>query len=176
MRFERLSNQEHPMYKKAMELYSASFPLHEQRESASQAKILSDDEYYFSLIYNEDVFVGLVLYWQTNSFLYIEHFCILPEMRNKKYGQKTLELLEEREKTMILEIDPPVDVVSVRRKAFYERSGFIENPYSHQHPPYHKESSGHNLVIMSFPDQITQTQYDSFKHYLEHHVMEDVFS
>lgn len=30
----------------------------------------------------------------------------------------------ERKKTVILEIDPPNDEVSVRRKAFYERAGY----------------------------------------------------
>lgn len=113
MRFERLSSKEHPMYQKAMELYSISFPPHEQREPASQGKIVTDDEYHFTLIYDEDLFIGLVLFWETKSFLYVEHFCILPEMRNKKYGQKALKLLAQRQKAVILEIDPPVDTISI---------------------------------------------------------------
>ena len=176
MQLERLTNERHPMYKKALELYRISFPLHEQREATSQMKVLSDDEYYFSLIYDDNVFVGLVLYWETDKFVYVEHFCILPEMRNKKYGQTVLELLGQYGKTVILEIEPPVDEISVRRKGFYERSGFVENPYSHIHPPYHRGNKGHNLVIMSFPDKITQAEYDFFKHHLDHHVMENVFS
>lgn len=139
-------------------------------------KILSDEEYYFSLIYDEAVFVGLVLYWETEDFIYVEHFCILPELRNKKYGQTVLELLGQRGKTVILEIDPPVDMISVRRKGFYERSGFVENSYSHIHPPYHEGNTGHKLVVMSFPDKITQTEYDFFKHHLDHRVMENAFS
>lgn len=174
MRFERLSSREHPMYQKAMELYSISFPLHEQREPASQGAIITDDEYHFTLIYDEALFIGLVLYWETKDFIYIEHFCILPEMRNKKYGQKVLELLERRQKTVILEIDPPVDAISIHRKGFYERCGFVENPYAHIHPPYHKGNLGHTLVILSYPSGITQAQYDTFQHYLEKHVMGDV--
>ncbi len=176
MRFERLSSKEHPMYQKAMELYSISFPPHEQREPASQGKIVTDDEYHFTLIYDEDLFIGLVLFWETKSFLYVEHFCILPEMRNKKYGQKALNLLAQRQKTVILEIDPPVDTISIHRKGFYERCGFVQNPYSHIHPPYHKRNTGHNLVILSYPGRITQAQYDAFQYYLEKHVMENAFS
>lgn len=176
MRFERISNIEHPMYEKALELYSISFPAHEQRESVSQTQILSDGEYYFSLIYDEDIFVGLLLYWETLDYIYVEHFCILPEMRNNHYGQKSLELLGQRKKTVILEIDPPSDAVSVRRKGFYERNGFVENPYSHAHPPYHKGNVGHTLVVMSSPTSITRTEYDDFKHYLDYYVMKDVFS
>lgn len=176
MRFERLSTRDHPMYEKALELYGISFPTHEQREATSQMKILRDDGYHFSLIYEDVSFIGLVLYWETNDFIYVEHFCILPEMRNRKYGQKVLEHLCQRDKTVILEIDPPVDVISVRRKRFYERNGFVENQYFHVHPPYHRGNVGHNLMIMSFPEKITQAEYDVFKNYLEHHVMDTVFS
>lgn len=176
MRFERLTDKKHKMYKKALGLYRSSFPLHEQREAASQTKILNDDEYHFSLIYDNDVFVGLVLYWETETFIYVEHFCILPELRNKKYGQKALEFLGQCGKTIILEIDPPVDVIALRRKGFYERSGFVENPYPHVHPPYHNGNNGHALVLMSCPEKITQAEYDSFKHYLDCRVMEGVFS
>ena len=176
MRFERLTNEKHEMYKKALELYSISFPSHEQRDIVSQTKILNDDDYYFNLIYDEEAFVGLALCWETKSFVYVEHFCILPEMRNKKYGQKVLQLLRQNGRMVILEIDPPVDVLSIRRKRFYERGGFVENPYFHVHPPYRRENSGHTLVIMSFPKTIPQAEYDAFKYYLEHHVMKDVFS
>lgn len=176
MRLERLTGKTHKMYEKSMELYYASFPFHEQREEASQIKILADGEYHFSLVYDENVFVGLILYWETERFIYVEHFCILPEMRNKNYGKRTLECLGEWGKTVILEIDPPVDTISVRRKGFYERSGFVENPYPHVHPPYHKGTAGHELVIMSFPDRITQREYDGFRQYLDHRVMKCVFS
>ena len=76
MRFERLTNEKHEMYKKALELYSISFPSHEQRDIVSQTKILNDDDYYFNLIYDEEAFVGLALCWETKSFVYVEHFCI----------------------------------------------------------------------------------------------------
>ena len=56
MRFERLTNEKHEMYKKALELYSISFPSHEQRDIVSQTKILNDDDYYFNLIYDEEAF------------------------------------------------------------------------------------------------------------------------
>lgn len=175
MHFERLTDPGHPMYKAAMALYGGSFPLHEQREKASQERILHDEEYFFNLIYDEDAFVGLILCWESEPFIYVEHFCILPEMRNKRYGQKALAHLGQRGKTVILEIDPPVDPISIRRKGFYERCGFVSNPYSHIHPPYHKGNEGHKLVVMSLPDRITQAGYDAFKHYLEERVMADVF-
>lgn len=88
MKFERITDAENSMYEKALELYRASFPLHEQREAASQARILGDEAYHFNLIYDGDIYVGLLLCWETRDFIYVEHFCILPEMRNRAIWPK----------------------------------------------------------------------------------------
>ena len=175
MRFERITDTGHEMYKKAMELYADSFPPHEQREAKSQAAILGDDEYHFALACDDDTFVGEALYWEWDGYIYIEHLCILPEMRNKAYGGKVLELLAVKNKKVILEIDPPVDDISIRRRGFYERSGFTENPYPHVHPPYHRGNKGHELVVMSRPGKLSAAECDCFWDYLNGHVMKDVF-
>lgn len=175
MKLKNIRSIEHPMYSKALRLYKASFPFHEQREALSQERILSCQEYNFGLIYDEDVFVGLALYWETESFVYIEHLCILPEMRNRQYGQRLLAAMTEKKKTIILEVDPPVDEISRRRKSFYERCGFVENHFPHIHPPYHRRNKGHELVIMSCPEGLSQKDYDSFSFYLRETVMDSVF-
>ena len=176
MHLDRITSSIHPFYKQALELYQVSFPFHEQRESASQEAILSNDLYHFDLIYDEDSFVGLVLYWEQSDYIYIEHFCIQPELRNRHYGQRALSLLQEKRKIIILEIDSPIDAISIRRKGFYERCGFVENPYSHIHPPYHKGNTGHELVIMSNPRLILQSEYDSFNSFLKRIIMNNVFA
>ena len=174
MYFERITDARYPMYRTAIELYQKSFPLHEQREKTSQERILRHPDYHFTLVYDEKVLVGLVLYWEA-AFLYVEHFCILPELRNRHYGQRILAELGKQGKTIILEIDPPVDEISARRKGFYERCGFAENPYPHVHPPYHQENRGHELVVMSCPKEITPEEYDAFSEYLNGEVMEGAF-
>ena len=173
MHFEHITSKHHPMYEKARELYHISFPWHEQRESASQNAILGNEAYHFDLVYDGETFVGEVLYWEIADFLYIEHFCILPKMRSRRYGQKVLSMLQG--KPLILEIDPPQDEISMRRKGFYQRCGFTANPFSHVHPPYHKDAEGHELVVMSRPRQLTQGEYDTFRRGLEAMVMKDVF-
>lgn len=175
IRFERLTNPEHPMYPQAMALYRQSFPYHELREPLSQARILFDPAYRFLLIYDGEMFVGLLLYWEAEDFLYVEHFCILPELRNRRYGQKVLEELRRHPKTVILEIDPPEDAISIRRRGFYERNGFCENPYAYTHLPYHLGDTGHRLVIMSAPEPIGEETYASFLRFLKERVMVDAF-
>lgn len=175
MHFERVTGENHPLYPKAVTLYGVSFPPHEQREGESQKRILEDPAYHFTLIRDGDDFVGEILYWETETFLYVEHFCIEPDKRGRRYGQRALSLLGRQGKTVILEIDPPVDEISIRRKGFYERCGFTANPWPHIHPPYHRGNRGHGLVVMSCPQPITESAYDAFSAYLNTHVMADVF-
>lgn len=169
--FVRFASQNEDIFHEAMGLYQKSFPYHEQRECASQQKILREEEYHFDLIYQEDRFIGLLLYWETQGFLYVEHFCIDPGMRNHGYGQAALDLLKKRGKTVILEIDPPADEKSFRRQAFYKRAGFRENAFRHVHPPYHQGNPGHALVVMSFPQELSQMEYGQFASYLDGKVM-----
>lgn len=176
MRLERLTTPEHPMYPQARELYALSFPFHEQREDASQRQIMGRSDYQFHLIYDQNLFTGLLLCWETADFIYVEHFCIRPDLRNQKYGQRTLELLLRRGKTVILEIDPPVDAIAQRRKGFYQRLGFQANPYPHIHPPYHTGCSGHPLVVMSCPALLTEEEYHGFDRYLKDMVMDGAHS
>lgn len=68
MILKRITNILHPMYCEALKLYKTSFPYHEQREERSQEEIIKADDYYFDLIYDEDVFVGLILYWEQEQF------------------------------------------------------------------------------------------------------------
>lgn len=176
MRLERLKTIEHRLYGKAMELYRQSFPYSEQRETLSQEKILNDEAYYFYLVHDEEIFAGLLLCWETEEFVYIEHLCVFPEMRNKRYGQRILKLLKKQtEKRIVLEIDPPIEEIAVRRKGFYERNGFRENPYEHKQMPFHKGEQPSPLRIMSYPDLLSRDEYDRLNDYLQNHVMADVF-
>lgn len=173
MEFERITTPEHPLYAEAIGLYKISFPAHEQRESASQEEILSHPAYHFTAVCDGGTFVGEALYWDIGGAHYMEHLCVAPAMRNRRYGQRILEAL--RDKPLILEIDPPVDNISRRRRSFYERCGFVENPYPHIHPPYHKGSAGHELVVMSYPKALAPDKYEAFREALESTVMARVY-
>ncbi len=120
--FERIRNKIHPAYDCALELYQGSFPIHEQREELSQAKILCDNAYHFEVIYDAEVFIRLVLYWETANYIYIEHLCILPEMRDKQYGQKTLSIINKKQKIIILEIDPPKSMKYPKEERLFMRN------------------------------------------------------
>lgn len=171
MRFERLTDTHDERYNASRALYAVSFPYHEQRGDGAQAAALASADYRFELIYNGDAFVGLMLCWETEGFIYVEHFCTAPEIRGRGIGAAALSLLAQSGKKIILEIDPPVDEISRRRRNFYERAGFAENPFAHVHTPYHAGFSGHPLVVMSYPGALTEAEYRRFDDYLKNVVM-----
>ena len=171
--FIRAADTGNPHYHQAMGLYAQSFPYHEQREPSSQAAILANPDYHFDMIFDRDVFVGLILSWQTEGFIYVEHFCIMPGLRGRGYGSRALARLGSLGKTVVLEIDPPVDAVSIRRKRFYEAAGYTANPYPHVHPPYHAGVKGHPLVVMSRPRGLSEAEYEAFRLYLNDAVMRE---
>ena len=175
MKFVRLTDVNDPMYSQALNLYKNSFPYHELREDDSQFRIMKNDEYHFCLIYDGDEFIGDIFYWETEDFIYVEHFCISEEKRNKNYGRRALESFGAG-KTVILEIDPPEDDISIRRKGFYELCGFRINEFNHVHPPYHNSCKPHALKIMTRPEMIDENMYDKFNSYLSDVVMKDVYS
>ena len=166
MEWRRLTQPEEPAFGRAMALYEASFPRHEQRLPDEQRAVLSHPEYHFIQLFDGAEFVGLLLYWEAEDFRYVEHFCVRPELRGRRYGAKALEELGRDGKTVVLEIDPPVDDIARRRQGFYQRCGFAVNPYPHVHPPYRPEYPGHELVVLSSPRALTPAEYGAFACYL----------
>lgn len=151
MEIRRITQTSDPLYEQAMALYTISFPFHEQRQALSQSQILQQDAYHFDVICDNGEFVGEILYWDIADALYIEHFCVSPAMRNRHYGQRILSAYQST--PLILEIDPPVDALCLRRKGFYERCGFTENPYAHVHPPLSPRESGAQACRHEFPGE-----------------------
>ena len=173
MEFLDLTHPGDPRFDTAFQLYESSFPLHERRTRSAQAARLSHPEYRFTLVYEQAQFQGILLYWEGPGFRYVEHFAISPQLRGTGVGSRVLEKLLGQGVPVILEIDPPVDEISIRRKGFYLRCGFVENPYPHIHPPYRARFSGHPLVVLSAPEQLTQEEYSRFSEYLAQVVMSD---
>ena len=173
MDFIRLTDPSNPRFGTASSIYEQSFPLHERRTRAAQAARLTHPEYRFTLLEEDGRLLGILLYWEGPGFRYVEHFAIAPELRGGGAGSRILAEFTGQGVPVILEIDPPVDGVSIRRKGFYLRCGFRENPFPHVHPPYRAGFRGHSLVVLSAPGPLSQGEYDRFAAYLTQTVMSD---
>lgn len=166
MRLERLSPSNIHLYDKALALYRSAFPVEERRDTPAQHRILEKSDYHFDLIRTGDDFIGIMLYWETDSFVYLEHFATLPELRGQGHGSKALELLKKKNKLLLLEIEPPVDDMTQRRYGFYLRNGLLMNPIYHIQVKYFLGARDLELKILSYPRLLEIEEYRAIYEYL----------
>lgn len=171
MDFIRLHSADGSRFQTLFALYEQSFPLHEQRLLRDQLDALRHPEYHCCAVEENGALCGLLWYWEAASFLYVEHFAILPERRGQGDGSRALRRLRQSPKQVILEIDPPEDEVSLRRRDFYLRAGFCENAAQHIHPSYRKACAPHRLTLLSAPAPLEQVEIEAFQSYLRETVM-----
>ena len=171
MEFIRLRNVSSELFTHSWEHYKTSFPENEQRTLGAQTALMPEEDYYCCVITDNGSAVGSILYWQSGTVIYVEHFFIYPAVRGGGIGARSLRHLMGKACTVILEIDPPKDSISIRRRAFYERCGFTANPFRHLHPPYRTGYAPHSLVIMSAPEALSEKQYGNFYAFLCRRVM-----
>ena len=111
-----------------------------------------------------DLFVGLVFWWLADEgYAYLEHLAVEPVLRGHNYGARILYDLCRRAGRVILEIDPPEDEISRRRRGFYERNGFVYNEYDYIHPSYLRPPQPHRLMVMSYPEAISPAEFEAFR-------------
>lgn len=140
----------------AYRLYEASFPPCERRSERDYDAALADGRLHAESVWDGDLFVGLVFWWLADEgCAYLEHLAVEPVLRGHNYGARILHDLCRRAGRVILEIDPPEDEISRRRRGFYERNGFVYNEYDYIHPSYLRPPQPHRLMVMSYPEAIS---------------------
>ncbi len=170
----RLTDTNDPLFAPVWEIYTASFPICEQRTLAHQQTAFRSPDFHFLAYYEGNIPVGLIGYWEIDDYLYIEHYAINPTLRGGGYGSRILEeMIRHTDRTVILEIDDVTDEISTRRLHFYQRLGFVLNPYLHPLHRYREGAEHQNAVlkILSYPTAIDSTTYERFNHDLETIVM-----
>lgn len=171
MEFIRINSKEDKYFDDAMKIYEASFPIFEQRTLKNQIEALENEMYYSSIICENGKLIGIVFYWKYGKYTYIEHLAISPSLRGKNYGSKILRDFCKDNKDTILEIDNPIDEISIKRLKFYSKIGFKLQDFEHIHPPYRQEYDGHYLKVLSFNRDLSKEEYEEFNTFLKTKVM-----
>ncbi|WP_228005850.1 GNAT family N-acetyltransferase [Xenorhabdus sp. BG5] len=125
----------------------------------------------FMQLINVDVFVGFIGAWQFEDTFYIEHIAISSSLRGQGYGKRVLDAFCTKHSKVVLEIDPVVDEISSKRLRFYQQCGFVTHEILHYHPSYHPDREPHELVVLSYPEQLSKQSYQVFKNCLNNQVM-----
>lgn len=156
-------------YAECVKVYEESFPYEERRDTEEMSRYLSDPRFHFTVFFEEheeDSPVGFFTFWDFGSgWLYGEHFAVNPSRRGHGTGAAILSYLKEMDIPMIFEIEPPYEdnCMTIRRKLFYERNGFILNPYEHVQPAYHEDSQPVPMRIMTWPYVFSEDEYIKFR-------------
>jgi GNAT superfamily N-acetyltransferase len=166
MQLKRLLNVDHEFFNQAFELYQSAFPLLERRDKEEQERIFAKPDYHYDIILQNDQFIGIMLYWETENFIFLEHFSTLEHLRGKGYGSSALSLLKQKGKPVLLEIEPPISRLTQRRYQFYCRNGFILNPHFHIQAKFRVNDDDLQLKILSYPNVLSQEDYQSFYTYM----------
>lgn len=169
MQLQRLDAQ-HPLFDVSMTLYEQSFPANERRTRADHIRALQEPDFRPLGAVEDGRLLALAFCWDTPGFRYFEHFAVQPELRSGGIGGAILERLLQTDKPFILEIEPPEDELTCRRKRFYERHGLRAQPYAHVQLPFQGSAPIVPLVIMARPD-ISAAQCTEFQQFLRTHVV-----
>lgn len=110
-------------------LLEASFPPEEYRARDDQRRALDDPAYHPYVLADEsDTARGLVTVWDFDSFAFIEHLAVAPELRCGGRGAALLhDAFARHPKRFCLEVEPPETELARRRIGFYTRSGLSLN-------------------------------------------------
>ena len=139
-----------------------AFPYEERRDYSDQKECLENKYFKFFEIYDCDLAVGFTALWVFENFVFIEHIAIDEDKRGSGYGSKAIELIKEKyNKPLILEAEAPVTEQQIKRIKFYNRLGFNVNSFNYTQPSYHG-GEGVPLLILSYPNKLTDEEFDEF--------------
>lgn len=120
-------------------LYVDSFPESERRDRSRLLSMIDGNQCMnlCSIIDDGGEVAGLLVYWDFDRFIYLEHFAIFPSMRNHGIGRKLLEhLFSKTDKVIFLEAEPDDTEMAKRRIGFYCRNGFEVVKKDYVQPSY----------------------------------------
>ncbi len=108
------------------------FPIEEMKSKEHMDMLLKEKG---DVYYKDESDDHVLMYAEFNSFLFIDYVWVSANARGKGTGHKLIEKLKEKDKPIILEVEPVDydDTDTAKRLHFYKREGF-----------YHAQSIGYN--------------------------------
>lgn len=159
-------------------LYEAAFPEKERRKFNQLMQMLQESAMCFYAIKAEESIVGLCICWHFHEFLFLEHLAIEPACRGKGIGKKIVNwLLNQENRTIVLEVERPTDEISVKRIRFYEQLGFtLHDTYDYHQPPYERNAPPVPLYLMSNPKIGSTSKLEEVAAKIKQQVYEQFYS
>ena len=138
----RMISYSDPAIGQVEELYTSAFPADERRDFSDFTELLSRGAFSvlgaFDASCGGDKLLAFITFWKLDGITYLEHFAVVPQMRGRGLGRKVFtHFLGNVASTIVLEVEPPVTLIAVRRIRFYESLGLkLWDGVPYVQPPY----------------------------------------
>ena len=111
------------------------FPIVEMKSKEHMEALLKERS---DIYYKDEGPYHVLMYVELDTFIFIDYLLVLKESRGQGLGHKLLEKLKEKDKPIILEVEPVnyEDSDTEKRLHFYKREGFLHA----QSIGYHRRS------------------------------------
>ena len=162
MQLIRITDSDDAFLKRLISLYEESFPLEERRPVEQLKRLIkSADSMHFNAVVLDGELCGLFVFWDFETFYYLEHFAIYPHLRNKKIGQQVLDYVAKNLSGLrLLEVEPAIDdEIAIRRVEYYRRNGYKVLEKEYIQPSYHKREDACPVWIMGNENSDFLPQY-----------------
>ncbi|MDY0116290.1 MAG: hypothetical protein RBR59_01790, partial [Sulfurimonadaceae bacterium] len=83
MHFHIIDTASHPFFDLAWELYENSFPTIEKRTKEEQEITMQKTSYSFIACHQDNIFLGILGFWNIDDYIFIEHFAIDETLRGQ---------------------------------------------------------------------------------------------
>lgn len=145
-----------------------SFPPTEFGTYSDQKELLKDPTYHLLIENNDnDEVIAFLASREFETFRFIEHISVAPSFRGGGIGKSLMEqYIRQSTLPIVLEIEPPETDLQQKRVLFYERLGFRLNKFDLIQPPLRGNGNTLLLNIMSYPELLTNPQYEKIKNKL----------
>ena len=100
------------------------FPIVEMKSKEHMEALLKERS---DIYYKDEGPYHVLMYVELDYFIFIDYLLVLKESRGQGLGHKLLEKLKEKNKPIILEVEPVnyEDSDTEKRLQFYKREGFL---------------------------------------------------
>ena len=165
IRFQPITTSDVQHYKFMEELLVESFPPEEYRELEHLREYTDRiGNFHNNIIFDDDLPIGFITYWDFDGFYYVEHFAVDPTQRNGGHGKNVLNhLCELLQHPIVLEVEMPEEEMAQRRINFYKRQGFVlwEKPYLQ--PPYRPGDDYLPMLLMAHGNLERERDFETIK-------------
>lgn len=131
-------------------LMESAFPADERRPAAKWIEQFGFSNFHLWALHHADkTIIAFLSWWEWDDLRFVEHFAVDERFRGLGTGSQLFgKFLEHSQKTVLLEVEPPDNSLSIRRIEFYKRHGMRLLNTAYQQPPYRIEYKPKDMLLM----------------------------